>query len=227
MSAAPTTAFRGFPPEALTFFAGLEADNSRGYWAAHADVYAHAVRAPMEALIAAVDERYRPLRIFRPQRDVRFATDKSPYKTHIGAVGEDEGGVAYYVALSATGLVAASGYYGLAKDQLGRYRAAVADDRTGADLAARVAAARAGGCELHQAELLKTAPRGVPRDHPRLDLLRRKGLAVGRTWPPAAWLHTGRARSQVEAVWARAEPVNEWLRAHVGPSELPPDDGWR
>jgi uncharacterized protein (DUF2461 family) len=73
-------------------------------------------------------------------------------------------------------------------------------------------------------DALKTAPRGYPKDHPRVDLLRRKGLALSKQLGAGAWLHTAKARQRVEDAWLACDPVNEWLAANVGPSELPPPD---
>jgi len=109
--AAPPVPFAGFPPEAIGFYEGLRADNSKAYWEANRQVYERAVRGPMQALAAAVDEEFRPLRLFRPYRDVRFSKDKSPYKLQQGAFGEGQGGSVFYVALSAEGLLAACGVH--------------------------------------------------------------------------------------------------------------------
>jgi uncharacterized protein (DUF2461 family) len=46
-----TMTFRGWPDEALEFFEGLEADNSKVYWQRNRDVYDKMVRAPMEELL--------------------------------------------------------------------------------------------------------------------------------------------------------------------------------
>lgn len=215
--------FQGFPVEAIEFLDGLVADNSKEYFTAHKDVYERAVRGPMQALIEEVDERFRPLRLFRPNRDVRFSSDKSPYKTNIAAAGEREGGATYYVSLASEGLYCGSGYYHMHNDQLERFRRAVDDDRTGGELAALVAAVEKKGCEASAHDELKTAPRGYAKDHPRIDLLRRKGLVVGRGFPVAAWLHTAKTKGRVEAVWRTADAVNDWLDAHVGPTEEPPE----
>ena len=215
-------AFKGFPPEALDFWAGLEADNSKAYWTAHKDVYEQAVRGPMEDLAAACSE-FGSFKIFRPYRDVRFSRDKSHYKTHMGAVTEGEGGSLYYVQLSATGLFAAAGYYMMAADQLERYRAAVADDRAGAEVESVVTALEKGGYGVGAHETLKTAPRGYPKDHPRAPLLRRKGLIASRSFLPAKWLNTKAARDRVVKVWTDAAPLCAWLDRHVGPSQEPPD----
>ncbi len=42
----------GFPEEALVFYEGLEADNTKAYWTDHKDVYDTCVRAPLDALLA-------------------------------------------------------------------------------------------------------------------------------------------------------------------------------
>ena len=101
--------FRGFPPECLTFYEGLERDNSRAYWTAHRDEFEAAVRGPMRELLVTLDEQWGPFHVFRPNRDVRFAKDKSPYKTALGAVAESERAAHFYVQISAAGLFVGSG----------------------------------------------------------------------------------------------------------------------
>lgn len=217
-------AFTGFPEEALRFYEGLEADNSREYWHAHKATYDTCVKGPMLALLDEVPDEYRPFNVFRPNRDVRFSKEKTPYKTQIGAVGEAEGGSIYYVALSAQGLFCGAGYYQMAADQLERFRTAVMDDARGAELETIVAALARKGLQAGAIAEVKTAPRGIPKDHPRIAILRRKGLIVSKAFPIAPWLHTKGARRRVEEMWAAAAPVCAWLDTHVGPSELPPDD---
>jgi uncharacterized protein (TIGR02453 family) len=218
-------AFRGFPAEAISFFEGLEADNSKTYWTAQKDVYERAVKEPMETLCAELDDDgFGPMRMFRPYRDVRFSKDKSPYKTAAAAAGEAEDGSVYYVHLSAEGLFVGSGYYHMANDQLERFRAAVDADRTGTEIARITASLEKARYDLAAHESLKTAPRGFAKDHPRIDLLRRKGLVAGKQWPVAKWLHTAEAKKRIEGAWRDFLPLNTWLAAHVGPSELPPDE---
>jgi uncharacterized protein (TIGR02453 family) len=211
--------FRGWPAEAIEFFEGLEADNSRSYWEDHKTVYTRDVRGPMEALLEQVEPEFGPGKIFRPNRDVRFSADKSPYKTAIGAVAHAEGSV-FYVQLASDGLFAASGYYQMAKDQLARFREAVNDDATGEELVAIVADLERAKYDVG-GEALRTAPRGYRPDHPRIRLLRHKGLTVGKAWPPAAWLGTAKAADRVVEVWRAAGPLNRWLQTHVGPSQEP------
>jgi uncharacterized protein (TIGR02453 family) len=209
-------AFRGWPAEAVEFFEGLEADNSKTYWREHKAVYDEQVRAPMEELLAELAPEFGQGKIFRPYRDVRFSADKSPYKTAIGATLGHSG----YVQLSADGLGAGSGMYVMAADQLERYRRAVDEDGTGAALVAIVSDVRADGLDVSGHESLKTAPRGFAKDHPRIELLRFKGLITWKQWPVGAWLGTRKAKERVVAFLRASAPVNEWLARHVGPSEL-------
>ncbi len=216
--------FTGWPEEAFAFYAGLEADNSRAYWLEHKAVYESAVKRPFALLSEAVGATHSELLLFRPHRDVRFSKDKSPYKTAAGALGEREGGATYYVQLSAEGLMVGAGMYDLASDQLERFRAAVLDDNTGPELAAVAERSEGAGYALGALHTLKTAPRGIARDHPRIGLLRRKGLIISRSFPKAPWMSTPKALDRIVAVWTDAEPMQTWLERHVGPSTLPPPE---
>ena len=213
-------AFKGWKPRAIEFYEGLEADNSKPYWQAHKGEYEQLVLRPMEELLDELAPEFGEGSIFRPYRDVRFSPDKSPYKTNIGA---GVGGVGY-VQFSADGLAAGSGYWMMAPDQLDRYRAAVAADRTGAALDKITASARKAGLQVTAHESLKSAPRGYPKDHPRIELLRLKGLITWREWPPAAWLGTAKAKDRVVDFLRASAPLRTWLDDHVGESTLPPPE---
>jgi len=209
------TGFAGFGEGAVDFYDGLEADNSKAYWTDHRGVYENDVKAPMLALLAACEAEFGPGKIFRPYRDVRFSNDKTPYKTHCGATAGP-----YYVHLGPDGLMAAGGYYMMAPDQVARFRTAVDDERRGGDLAKRVAAVEAEGLTVSGGQL-KTRPRGVDPGHPRLELIRRKGLYAYRSFPPDDALHEAGALTRVVAAWRCVRPLVEWLDEHVGPSEQP------
>lgn len=214
------TPFTGFPEEALAFYEGLEADNSRTYWNDHRDVYENAVKAPMLAMLAALEAEFGVAKLFRPYRDVRFSKDKSPYKTACGAVlHHTDGEGSLYVQFSAEGLMTGGGYYQVAPDQLQRYRAAVEDDASGASLVAVVQAMRDAGYDVGAAESLKRVPRGIDPDHPRADLLRLKGLAAFRTHGTPDWLATAGTLDVVARDWRGMAALNSWLLTHVGPAE--------
>jgi len=216
-------AFTGFPVEAIEFYEQLTADNSKAFWEANKQRYHDDVKAPMLELTQALDE-FGPFHLFRPHNDMRFSKNRPPYKTHQGAYGESEGGTGHYLQLSADGLMVAAGYYAMARDQLARFRNAVVADATGEEIAALVAAAEGRGYSVGAIDELKTAPRGFDRDHPRIALLRRKGLMLSKDFGSPTWLHTRQVERKVRDCWTGAGDVCSWLDAHVGPSTEPPGD---
>jgi uncharacterized protein (TIGR02453 family) len=220
------TGFSGFPPEALAFYDGLRHDNSKAYWEANKAVWERQVRDPMRALLDELEEAYGPFHLFRPHRDTRFAKDKSPFKTQIAAYGESEGGAGHYFHLSADGLTVLSGYYRMMPDQIARFREAVADDVSGAELPGLIAQVRGARLNVDHGghAPLKRVPKPYAADQPRGDLLKWKGLIAGREFGAPTWVHTPRARQRIVETWEAAAPLNAWLDRHVGPSrELPPE----
>jgi uncharacterized protein (TIGR02453 family) len=221
---ASTGSFSGFGPGAVAWFEGLTENNSREYWAATKDAWQAEVRTPLEALLGELAAGWGgDVRMFRQHRDVRFSRDKSPLKTTTYGVATRPGSEAgIYVAISADGLMAGTGYHELARDQLKRYRAGVLDDAAGPALEAAVDAVEGADLELGPPALRGT-PRGVPRDHPRADLLRFTSMVVFARAPDDA-LEGRAALDFARRVAAGAAPVTDWLDAWVGPSLLSPED---
>ncbi|HEY7487040.1 MAG TPA: DUF2461 domain-containing protein [Streptosporangiaceae bacterium] len=203
--------FSGFADEAFEFYEGLSADNTKAYWTAHKETYEQHVRAPMIALFEELEPEFGPAKMFRPYRDVRFSKDKSPYKTQQGA-HTSEG---FYCAIDADGLMVAAGMYGPSPDQLRRFRTAVDADGPGKALEAIVEELRAGGYQI-AGDRLKSRPRGVADDHPRLDLLRHRSLYAHVGWPPDPWMQTPELVTRVRDAWRGLRPLVDWENEHVG-----------
>lgn len=212
--------FTGFPVEAIEFFEGLEADNTKTFWVEHRPIYDECVRAPMAALLDDLAGRFGEGKIFRPNRDIRFSKDKSPYKTNIAATMAEGG----YVSLDADGFHVGTGYYRMAKDQLAKFRSTIDDDDAGPAFATLIERLRAADVEVTARDTLKTAPRGYPKDHPRIELLRMKGCIAWRSWEIGAWLDSPEPVARVREFLDTAQPLVTWLDTHVGPSEI--DDAW-
>ena len=215
---ATSTRVSGFSPAATHFFEDLEDQNSREFWLANKEVFDREVREPMAALLDSLPEEYQPFKVFRMNRDVRFSADKSPYKIMHGAAHGIPGAV-HYLHLDASGLMVACGNYMMQSEELERYRLAVADDASGEELTEILAALRRrrslevgpGGPEP-----LKTVPRGYPRDHPRAELLRQKGLIAMRTRPASELQNGPRLRSFVLETFEMCSDLTEWLGRYVG-----------
>jgi uncharacterized protein (TIGR02453 family) len=215
--------FAGFPDEGLVFYEGLEADNSKTYWTQHKAEYDAHVKAPLAALLEELAPEFGTAKVFRPYRDVRFSHDKTPYKTHQGAVVHPEGRGAgsWYVQISADGLMVSGGCWRLESDQVSRYRRAVADNLQGPRLQAEVDRLTKAGWSI-EGEQLSRVPAGYSADAERLDLLKRKSLHATRTWEPADWLHERRAMNEVRDSWRDLQTLNTWLADNVGATAKEP-----
>jgi uncharacterized protein (TIGR02453 family) len=207
--------FQGWPIQAFTWFEGLQEDNSKEYFTAHRSTYDQAVKGPLLALLEELEDEFGPAKMFRPNRDVRFSHDKSPYKTNAAAVAPgDMHRPGFWVEVSAEGIAAGAGFHGAGRTEIDRFRAAVADEVSGSALEQVVADLAAAGMEIH-GETLKSAPRGYPRDHPRIRLLRHTHLIAVRREPPGALAQSPKAAGWVRDTWRTCQPMVSWLRDHV------------
>jgi hypothetical protein len=108
----------------------------------------------------------------------------------------------------------------MARDQLDRYRTGVADPKHGPELTRLVAKSEKAGLELW-GNSLATTPRGYPKDHERIELLRRTSLSLGAMRPLGRGIGRADGLRFVAGTWRAAAPVTAWLDEHVGASGLP------
>ena len=213
------SAFGGFSTDAMEFYRDLAADPTKDFWLANKSRYDASVREPMEALVELLAPAFGEPKVFRPYRDVRFAKGASPYKDHQGAFVEVASGIGWYLQLNAEGLMVSGGYHAHAADQVQRLRAAVDDDVTGSELVAIIAAVAADGFAIW-GRLMKTRPRGVAADHPRLELMRHQNLTAWREPGTPDWMFGAGAAKHVAAQWESLRPLVTWLARNVGPTTL-------
>lgn len=213
--------FSGFGDGAVRFYEELTANNNRTWWHANKAWYEADVRAPLESLLADLADEFGEAKVFRPHRDTRFSGNKDPYKPWAAAAIDHPAG-AWYMQLGADGLRIAGGCYMPARDQLAKLRELIADDHRGPELIELVDGLRKAGMEVDSRDKLKTAPRGYPVDHPRIELLRMKGVIASRAHAPGPWVQTPAFRDRVVDGWHTLTPLNDWLDTHVGPTVLAP-----
>jgi hypothetical protein len=211
--------FIGWPLEGPAFLAEIATDNTAEFWAVHRDRHAAAVLGPMRAMAAALEPEFGPVRVFRPHVNRRFRPAAPPYRTDTGAVATSAGGSVLGVVLSATALSVSAGHRTFDAGQLRRYRAAVA----GTQGEALEAVLRGlPGLTVDETRTLTGTPRGHAADHPRIGLLRHRGLQVVGAWPVGAWLATAEPFERVRGAWRAAGPLLGWLDEHVGPADPAP-----
>ena len=229
--------FRGFRPAALTFLRSLKRNNTREWFQAHRDDYEGEVRAPLAALVEELDVRFAELApeivgdpkrsLFRIHRDVRFSSDKSPYKTNAACwfyhgdagrgVGSTtpHGGAGFYFHMEPGGSMLGGGIWMPPRPTLARLRERI-DEEHGSlrrILRDRSLAKRFG--TLDESAMLTRMPRGYADDHPAADLLRHQSFTVGRTLSDAEVLGP-KLPDVLARDYARLVPFVRWFNAALG-----------
>ena len=189
--------FQGFPPTAFSFLQNLKKHNERGWFKPRKETYDNDLKFPMECLLSAFTPDRRPANfplrgnpkrgIFRIYRDVRFAKDKSPYKTHVGAVmtrsGDKRDPGLIYTHIEPGGSFLSAGFYSLDKEFLAAWRSRIAADPEGFLEIITPFVKQRGKYFLRHRGALKTMPRGFQEfaDSPVADYLKWKHFLVGRS----------------------------------------------
>jgi uncharacterized protein (TIGR02453 family) len=222
--------FEGFADARLSFFRTLAKHQDRAWFAEHKTEYEEGWQKPMLALLGEARAKLDPIykhcelaepKVMRIYRDVRFSKDKSPYKTWIGggvsvarASKLPEAPAALYMHIGLENgratCFGAAGIYAMMPDALARYRAALLDEKRGREIAGIVSKLEKKGFRVAAMETMKKVPRGVEPEHPRAQLLKKKGLIVSFEAPPA------KIESRALLDWAvgqarAAAPMVEWL----------------
>ncbi len=214
------TEFDTLVPDALAFFDDLAANNTRDWFAEHKPRYEAAVKRPAEALLATVGARLeaetgvaQTPKLYRIHRDLRFSKDKTPYNTHLHLQWSDKAtGICHLFGASRAYVTAGVGAMGFDKPALGRWRDRIAAE-DGAAFAADVDGLKDAGFRL-DSPALKRVPAPFEQDHPRADLLKRKGMVV---WHDFGDDEIGQPVATLEGVFQRLAPFRTALAEIVTP----------
>jgi uncharacterized protein (TIGR02453 family) len=212
-----TNAFHGFSPQATSFFADLDKNNSKNWFEKNRKTFESDVKEPFAALLDRLPKLHKPFKVFRLNRDTRFSQNKSPYKLMHGAAHTRAGGSVEYLHIDKQGLLLAAGHYVMEPEQLKQFRAALLDPGEQKSFKTMLARLKTKGVDLEPggSAPLKTAPRGVPLDSPTIEWLRWKGC-VAMTRIPNAELDNGAAVVAKISKWYKlVEPLNIWLDRNI------------
>jgi uncharacterized protein (TIGR02453 family) len=229
--------FAGFRPAALTYLRSLRRNNNKEWFEAHRDAYEGEVRAPLAALVEEVDVRLAELApeivgdpkrsLFRIHRDVRFSSDKSPYKTNaacwfyhtdagrgVGTATTAHGGAGFYVDIDPSGSSMGGGIWMPPRPTLSRIRERIDEDHGSLARILRAPALRKFG-GLAEAAMLARMPRGYAPTHPAATLLRHQSFTVGRPITERE-LFSGRLADTLARDFERILPLVRWLNGALG-----------
>ncbi|MFO0663916.1 MAG: DUF2461 domain-containing protein [Polyangiaceae bacterium] len=219
--------FQGFADTTGSFFRKLKKNQNREWFLEHKEEFELGWHEPMKHLLADVYELvddafpYCDLdepKVFRIHRDVRFAKDKAPYKTHVaGRIPVKRAGrttevpIALYFHVGDRECFAGSGHYMMDPRGLAKFRAAVLDEEKGRELDAITRILTKKGFSIESHDMLKRVPKGFDPEHPRSEHLRRKGLITRFPSVPLDLLTQPKLAKHLATQMKVAAPLVEWL----------------
>jgi uncharacterized protein (TIGR02453 family) len=153
--------------------------------------------------------------VFRINRDIRFSNDKSPYKSHFGAFivqgGKKNGDkfAGYYFHIEPGKSIMSGGAYTPPAPWLSAIREKISDNP---DEFIKITKAKDflkyfGSVD---GEKLKTAPKGYPKDHPNIELLKLKSYLVVNEATDKLVLSSD-FQDYVISVFKAMKPLNDYL----------------
>jgi uncharacterized protein (TIGR02453 family) len=215
---------------AFRFLRGLKKNNGRAWFHANREAWDERVRHGFEDLVtmlllagAHADDRLAHVDpracLFRIANDTRFHKQKDPYKTWLSAWmspgGKDGAFAGYYVHLAPGDSHFSAGIYVPVKPALHALRTAFADDGADARAFDRILATKGMRPYLPlDTEPLRITPRGFPKQHRRLPLIRARNYLVRRDVTDRELRDRGAFTVFRDAIRATASFVR-WIDAHA------------
>ena len=226
-----------FSKESLQFLRGLKRNNRRPWFESHRAEYEELIKTPMADLVTEMDIRLSKIApeivgdpkrsVFRIHRDVRFSSDKSPYKTHAACwffhaggsakVGREAhgGGAGLYFHVEPGASMVGGGLWMPPRPALQRLRAAITADAKGFERIVLTPALKKRMGGLSEESMLRRMPRGFAEDAPGARWLRFQSFTVGHGLTDAQVV-SGRLTTALAADFALIMPLVRWLNSALG-----------
>ncbi|MFY0687944.1 MAG: DUF2461 domain-containing protein [Cyclobacteriaceae bacterium] len=209
--------------QVFKFLKNLEQHNNREWFHEHKEEYLTAKSVFEEVVgklileISSFDKAVEDLEpkncIFRIHRDVRFGKNKLPYKTSFGASispgGKQSTNPTYYVHAEVGKSMIAAGVYMPPAEELRKIRQEIDYNAEGLLHILEEDDFKSTYGEL-KGEALKTAPKGYPKDHPNIELLRFKSFIVWTEVKDSLFTQPNSV-TEIGQMFKIAQPFNKYL----------------
>ncbi len=211
-----------FNEAAFKFLRGLKRHNDREWFNARKPIYEAELKAPMLALIAAINEElagFAPEFVrdpakcfFRIYRDTRFSANKLPYKDHAAAWWVRQGlgktsGAGFYFELTPAQITIAAGCYMPEREQLLAIRRHLLERHEDFRKLIGAKKLQALGMTAFEPAKMTRPPKGFSADHPAIDLILQRQWGVAAHLPAEVALTPSLARELIERFRAAAPLV--------------------
>jgi uncharacterized protein (TIGR02453 family) len=180
-----------FEKSTFKFLKDLQKNNDRDWFADHKEVYLKAQKNAKNIFTEIhknlqMHDEMEKSKMMRIYRDVRFSNDKTPYKAHFAnsysRLGTSLRG-GYFLRIRPGESFLAGGFWEPNKEDLFRIRKEIEQDAS--EIRAISEAKefqKYFGNQFESFSELKTAPRGFDKEHPDVDLLRKKGFIASKSF---------------------------------------------
>ncbi len=222
-----TSSFNGFSEETVAFFLDLKENNDQGWYNENRDRYEMSVMDPSRAFVIAMGKRLPEISptlvadprvnksMFRLNRDERFSSDKTPYKTNLGILfwegpGKRMERPSFYFQVEEDRMMLAGGMYMIPEGMLERYREVVSKEGPAKVLDGLIKKLKKEGIEVG-GEHYKRMPKGYTEDHPYSYLLKHNGVyAFVETGIPKEFFSADLVDHCI-GIYAKMDPLNRWF----------------
>ena len=183
-----------FQTSTFKYLQDLHKNNNRDWFAAEKETYLKAQQNAKDVFAVMLlnlqkHDEIEKSKMMRIYRDVRFSKDKTPYKEHFAnsyaRLGKELRG-GYFLRIRPGTSFLAGGFWEPSKEDLFRIRKEIELDASEIKgiLEDKNYKKYFGG-KFESFSELKTAPRGFDKEHPNVDLLRKKGFIASRSFSDA------------------------------------------
>lgn len=179
-----------FEETSLAYLKALKKNNNREWFATHKPTFKRAQDNAKEFYTAIrlgleKHDEIDQFKLFRIYRDVRFSKDKTPYQPHFAGsfsrLGKNLRG-GYYLRIRPGESFLAGGFWEPNKKDLLRIRQEIEIDASEIRALINSADFKTYFGGKFEGEELKSAPRGFDKEHPDIDLIRKKGFIAVRNF---------------------------------------------
>lgn len=210
----------------LDFLEDLKLNNNKDWFQANQDRYKifkeNYLELTKEILteLSTKDTRLQNLEpkkcMFRINRDIRFSKDKSPYKTNVGmwfsTSSNHKNAPGYYVHIDSNQCFIAGGVYCPETDELKKIRNEIAffHEDLQSILKEKKFVSNFKELDFDEKNTLKTAPKGIEKDHPALEYLKLKSYTATKNFSVKEFLNNDFVKNTSQSLLV-LKPMNDFL----------------
>ena len=226
------TEFKGFPKELPKFLSQLEKNNTVAWFSAHKEDYETFVKQPSEEFVSVMGETLRTFcpginaipkvnkSLFRINRDIRFSTDKSPYKTNLGILfwegpGKRMESSGFYFHLEGDMMMLGCGLYIFPKPIMQKFRETLMDKKKGKELQKITEAFVSEGYAMGTKHYKKIPKEFSPSSDFEKEYLLYNGLSAFMEFPIPDLLFSSEIVEFTRCHFEKMNPLHRWIMKHL------------